>query len=189
MYYITNQSQHINQAELRQANAEFLDRYASNFEFALTLTLKPYAKITFKSVDDSDYSPTAIKALDEDTLASTIRYFTANLTQLLFGNAAKHKNKQDWAKPLLFFGVEGLKTDYKPTHIHAVLGNVPEHKKEHIRMIVEHAWHRCDFGNKHICVRPYYSTGWNSYITKEIGFINNDALRIVDCTIPNILKV
>lgn len=189
MYYATNQSLPINQSALRLANAELLDRYASSFEFALTLTLKQHAKITFNSDDDSDYSPTVIKSLDEDALESTIRYFTANLTQLLFGNAAKHKNKRHWAKPLLFFAVEGMKTDYKQTHLHAVLGNVPENKKDFINTLVEHAWHRCDFGNKHVCVRPYYSTGWNSYITKEVGFINNDALRIVNCTIPSILKV
>ena len=186
-YTIHNQASNINPSELRNAYTEILNRYDSALQFALTLTLKQYAKISIKE-QGSDYCPTVIRALDEDTLTSTIRYFTANLTQLLYGNAAKHKNKQHYAKPLLFFAVEGLNTGHKLTHLHAALGNVPEHKKDQIDVLVRNAWARCDFANKHVHIQPYYSTGWNSYITKEIGLSNNDALSIVHSTIPAIFQ-
>lgn len=171
--------------KLQQASQDLLTPYAKYFEFAATLTIKPYATI---------HTPFLLSQgqgvkLSEDSLKSTMRYFTANLTCRLFGNTAKHRHKQHYAKPLLFFVVEGVNS-YKLQHIHLALGNVPEHKKADIEPIIKQTWAKCDFANKQVRVEPIYNAmGWVHYITKEIGVTNNDALYIVDSVIPDIYKI
>ena len=170
--------------KLQQANQNLLAPYADYFEYAVTLTVKSYAWI------HTEYLPTLGQgfALTDDILNSTMRYFTANLTTFLYGNHAKHKNKQHYAKPLLFFVVEGVNSD-KREHLHIALGNVPEHKKANIKQIIKQAWAQCDFAFQQIRVEPIYDAqGWADYITKEIGFENNDALYIVDSVIPQIYR-
>jgi hypothetical protein len=126
--------------------------------------------------------------LDEDKLRSTIRFFTAQLTNELYGNKSKHKNKQDWAKPLVIAVVEGRNT-HKLTHLHMALGNIPT---THIGNIAHHtqaAFQRCDFANKQLCVKHVDSgIGWLGYITKEVGYTDNDALDIVTSTIPPFIQ-
>ena len=171
--------------KLQQANQNLLAPYADHFEYAVTLTVKSYAWI------HTEYLPTLGQgfALTDDILNSTMRYFTANLTRFLYGNDAKKIHKQHYAKPLLFFVVEGVNSD-KREHLHIALGNVPEHKKANIKQIIKQAWAQCDFAFQQIRVEPIYDAqGWADYITKEIGFENNDALYIVDSVIPQIFRV
>ena len=171
--------------KLQQANQNLLAPYADHFEYAVTLTVKSYAWI------HTEYLPSLGQgfALTDDILNSTMRYFTANLTRFLYGNDAKKIHKQHYAKPLLFFVVEGVNSD-KREHLHIALGNVPEHKKANIKQIIKQAWAQCDFAFQQIRVEPIYDAqGWADYITKEIGFENNDALYIVDSVIPQIFRV
>jgi|LakMenEpi03Aug12_release.lakeMendotaPanAssembly.Ray.scaffolds.fasta_scaffold1342824_1 hypothetical protein len=170
------------QTELQHAYRQILTRYEAHFEFAATLTLKRYTVIR----NEHQLTLGQGFALNEDILKSTIRYFTANLTRYLYGNAAKHKNKQHTAKPLLFFVLEGS-NNAKREHLHIILGNVPEHKKANIEALIKAAWAQCDFGYRQVDVKSIYDgAGWAGYITKEIGYENNEALCIVDCVIPDI---
>ena len=170
--------------KLQQANQNLLAPYADHFEYAVTLTVKSYAWI------HTEYLPTLGQgfALTDDILNSTMSYCTPNITTFLYGKHAKHKKKQHYAKPLLFFVVEGVNSD-KREHLHIALGNVPEHKKANIKQIIKQAWAQCDFAFQQIRVEPIYDAqGWADYITKEIGFENNDALYIVDSVIPQIYR-
>ena len=172
--------------KLQQANHNLLAPYADYLQYAVTLTIK--TATTISTVLSNDYPFERAVYLTEDTLNSTIRYFTSNLTYYLYGNAARHKNKQHHAKPLLFFVVEGLNS-YQHTHLHLALGNVPDHKKDNIDTIIQNAWAQCDFANTQIKVKPIYdAAGWTSYITKEVGFANNDALYIAHCVIPKVYQ-
>jgi hypothetical protein len=174
----------MNQIKLQQANQNLLAPYTDYFEYAVTLTVKSYATLHNEHLLSLGQG----FVLTDDILKSTMRYFTANLTKFLYGNHAKHKNKQHYAKPLLFFVVEGANSD-KREHLHIALGNVPEHKKANIEQIIKQAWARCDFAHQQIRVEPIYNAaGWTDYITKEIGFENNDALSIVDCVIPQVYR-
>ena len=174
----------MNRIELQQAHQDLLAPYYSYLEYAATLTIKPYATIHTEHL----LSLGQMFALNEDILKSTLRYFTANLTRYLYGNDAKKLHKQHYAKPLLFFVVEGVNS-YKLEHLHIALGNVPDHKKADIEQLIKAAWAQCDFANQQVKVEPIYNAaGWTSYITKEIGFENNDALYIVDCVIPQICR-
>jgi hypothetical protein len=168
---------------LKKANREMLYSYADRMEFAVTLTLKQSALVYNK-----DYYLPRRQYLNKSVINSTIRYFKAVLTHHLFGNTSKHKNKQDWAKPLIIISIEGLENNKRP-HLHIALGNIPKDKKSKIQQIIEFAWQKCDFGHKQKEIKEIYDAhGWIDYITKEIGVCNNDALDVIGSLIPNSIK-
>lgn len=175
--------------QLQQAYRQHIAPYAQYVQAAVTLTLKQSALIRvrrFENYGDEYYE--FREYLDEDKLRSTIRYFTAQLTNEVYGNQSKHKNKQHWAKPLVIAVVEGRNT-HKLTHLHLAIGNIPA---THIGNISHHtqvAFERCDFANKQLCVKHVIDDiGWLGYITKEVGYTDNDALDIVSSTIPPFIQ-
>ena len=175
--------------KLQQAYRQHIAPYSRYVQCAVTLTLKQSAVIRvrrFENYGDECYQ--FREYLDEDKLRSTIRFFTALLTNELYGNKSKHKNKQDWARPLVIVAVEGRNT-HKLTHLHLAIGNIPT---THIGNIAHHtqaAFERCDFANKQLCVKPVTNgMGWLDYITKEVGYTDNDALDIVSSTIPPFIQ-
>jgi hypothetical protein len=174
---------------LQQAYRQHIAPYAQYVQAAVTLTLKPSALIRVRRFENySDEYYEFREYLDEDKLRSTIRYFSAQLTYELYGNLAKHKKKQHWAKPLVIAVVEGRNT-HKLTHLHLAVGNIPA---THIHNIAHHtqtAFERCDFANKQLCVKPVTcGMGWLGYITKQVGYTDNDALDIVSSTIPPFIQ-
>lgn len=172
-----------NTSPLQLAYQSFMSMYAQHFEYALTLTLKQ----SIQHYCGNNVHKTT-KTLDEAALQNTLRYFTCNLTRYLFGNSARHPNKQHFAKPLLIIAVEGLNSD-KLVHLHMGLGNVPDAKNAHIDLIVGDAWKRCDFANEQICIKPItHAQGWMNYMTKEIGYNNDLAIDITASTIPAIFN-
>ncbi len=175
--------------KLQLAYRQHMALYSQYVQCAVTLTLKQSALIRvrrFENYGDECYEFRA--HLDEDKLRSTIRFFTAQLTNQLYGNLSKHKNKQHWARPLVIAVVEGRNT-HKLTHLHMAIGNIPS---THIGNIAHHtqaAFERCDFANKQLCVKPVSSgMGWLGYITKQVGYTDNDALDIVSSTIPPFIQ-
>lgn len=174
---------------LQQAYRQHIEPYSKYLQFAVTLTLKTSATIRvnrFENYGDEKFKFTA--ALDDEKIESLINYFTALLRHQLYGNKSKHKNKQDWATPLVIAVVEG-KTKNKRTHLHLAVGNVPADKMENFHSIVESTWHRCDFAYRDTCIKTITdSVGWLGYITKEIGYANDDALDIVRSTIPPFMQ-
>jgi hypothetical protein len=175
--------------QLQQAYRQHIAPYAQYVQTAVTLTLKQSALIRVRRfINYGDECYEFREYLDEDKLRSTIRYFSAQLTNELYGNLAKHKNKQAWAKPLVIAVVEGRNT-HKLTHLHLAIGNIP---KTHIGNIAHHtqsAFERCDFANKQLCVKPVTcGMGWLGYITKQVGYTDNDVLDIVGSTIPPFIQ-
>ena len=174
---------------LQQAYRQHIAPYAQYVQTAVTLTLKPSALIRVRRFENySDEYYEFREYLDEDKLRSTIRYFSAQLTNELYGNQSKHKNKQHWAQPLVIAAVEGRNT-HKLLHLHMAIGNIPA---THINNIAHHtqtAFERCDFANKQLCVKHVTSgMGWLGYITKQVGYTDNDALDIVGSTIPPFIQ-
>ncbi len=173
---------------LQQAYRECVAPYAEHLQIAVTFTLKQRAKIRvrrFENYGDDYYE--YWHALTEETLNSTIRYFTALLTDALYGNASKHKNKRAWARPLVIVAVEGRNTA-KRTHLHLAIGNIPAEKLGAIEDLILAAWRRCDFGYKKNEVKPLSNSyGWLTYMTKQVGYTDNDAVDIVSSSIPSVL--
>lgn len=175
--------------KLQLAYRQHMAPYSQYVQCAVTLTLKQSAVIRvrrFENYGDECYEFRA--HLDEDKLRSTIRFFTAQLTNQLYGNLSKHKNKQHWTRPLVIAVVEGRNT-HKLTHLHMAIGNIPS---THIGSIAQHtqaAFERCDFANKQLCVKHVTSgMGWLGYITKQVGYTDNDALDIASSTIPPFIQ-
>jgi hypothetical protein len=175
--------------QLQQAYREHIAPYSFWLQIAVTLTLKTATKIRVKRFTNygDDYYE-FVEYLDEEKLHSRITYFSALLGQELFGNQAKHKNKQHWAQPLLIAAIEG-KNSNKRTHLHLAIGNIPASKLANIEATINRIWQRCDFANKQVCVKPLtHEFGWLSYITKEVGYTNDDALDVVSSTIPQFIQ-
>jgi len=174
---------------LQQSYRQHIAPFAKYVQAAVTLTLKPSALIRvrrFENYGDEYYE--FRDYLDDDKLRSTIRYFSAQLTYELYGNLAKHKNKQHWAKPLVIAVVEGRNTN-KLTHLHMAIGNIPATHLDNIAHHTQTAFARCDFANKQLCVKPVTcGIGWLGYITKQVGYTDNDALDIVSSTIPPFIQ-
>ena len=170
---------------LQHAYRQHIEPYCEHVQCAATLTLKQRATISvkrFANYGDECYQFAAY--LNEHTLNSTIQYFTAQLTRELYGNNARQKGKRDWAKPLLLVVVEGRNT-HKLTHLHLAIGNIPATHIGNIDKHIQAAFSRCDFANKQLCVKHVSnSVGWLGYITKQVGYTDNDALDIVSSTIP-----
>ena len=178
-----------NGQRLQQAYRQHIDPYSKYVQCAVTLTLKQSAQIRvkrFQNYGDEYYEFT--EHLDEDKLRSTIRFFTANLTSELYGNKARHKNKKLWAKPLVIAVVEGRNTQ-KLTHLHLAIGNIPPTHLSNIAIHTQNAFKCCDFANKQICIKHVTNgSGWLGYITKEVGYTDNDALDIVNSTCPQFIQ-
>ena len=182
--------QHQSKGEkLQQAYREHIYPYSFWLQIAVTLTLKTTTKIRvkrFANFGDECYE--FVEHLDEEKLHSRITYFSALLRHELFGNLAKHKNKQHWAQPLVIAVTEGRNT-HKRTHLHLAIGNVPADKLGDIEATIKRIWQRCDFANEQVCVKPVTSAnGWLGYITKEVGYTDNDALDVVSSTIPQFIQ-
>jgi hypothetical protein len=174
---------------LQQAYRQHIAPYSKYVQCAVTLTLKQAAKIRVKRFENyGDEYYEFLSYLDEDKLRSTIKFFTTQLTNELYGNQSKHKNKQHWAKPLVITVVEGRNT-HKLTHLHLAIGNIPATHLGNIAQHTEAAFKRCDFANKQMCIKHVTSsTGWLGYITKEVGYTDDDALDIVSSTIPQFIQ-
>ena len=178
-----------NGQKLQQAYRQYIEPYSSYVQFAVTLTLKQSALIRVKRFQNYGSDIYEFRDyLDDDKLRSTIRYFTARLTSEIYGNMSKHKNKQQFAMPLVIAVVEGRNT-HKLAHLHLAIGNIPATHTESIDQHIQDAFQRCDFANKQLCVKPVTnSVGWLDYITKEVGYTDNDALDIAASTIPPFIQ-
>lgn len=178
-----------NGQKLREAYRQMLAPYSKHLQIAVTLTLKQSVNVKIKRFENyGDEYIEQLVELNDATLDSTIRYFITLLTQALYGNSSKQKNKKAWAKPLVIVSVEGKNTD-KRTHLHLAIGNVPANKLADIETIIFQAWERCDFGYERNAVVPITdSIGWINYITKEVGSTDNDALNIVGSSIPQFIQ-
>ncbi len=175
--------------KLQHAYRELAHRYAPYLTTAATLTLKQYARIRVPRFEnDRSERFEFTQSLGDNEIRSTAKRFQARLTHYLYGNLAKHENKQAWAKPLILVAIEGRKT-HKLPHFHIAVGNIPEQKLPDIGRHIANAWHDCDFGNEQVCVKPLKNyRGWLDYMTKEVGYTDDDALEIEHMCVPTIIQ-
>ncbi len=175
--------------QLQQAYRQHIEPYTQWVQIAATLTLKTSTKIRVKRYQNYGSECYEFWAhLDEEKLSSRITYFTALLKHEIYGNQAKHKNKQQWATPLIVAAIEGRNT-HKRVHIHLAIGNIPVEKLEEIDTTIRRVWARCDFANEQVCTKPVSNgRGWLGYLTKEVGYTDNDVIDIVGSTIPPFIQ-
>ena len=100
-----------NGQRLQQEYRAYIEPYSKYLQVAVTLTLKQTARIGIKRFENYGNECYYFNQnLNDDCLTSTCCYFNALLTKQLFGNWARHKNKQSWAKPLVITVIEGKNT-------------------------------------------------------------------------------
>ncbi|MBK1683692.1 hypothetical protein [Rhodoferax fermentans] len=175
--------------KLQQAYRQFIAPYSLYLQVAATFTLKQRAKIKVKRFENYGNETYEFwQNLSEDILHNQIHHFTARLTSLVYGNKRKNKKYAQTARPLVIVSIEGRNVA-KRTHLHLAIGNIPNEKMENIEELIIKAWEGCDFAYKKnetkLLNGPY---GWLSYITKEVGYTDNDALDIVSSTIPQFIQ-
>lgn len=104
----------------------------------------------------------------------TTKQFRRRLAIAAFGNGAIRK--PDLYHPLMLATVEGKLNTYdknKTLHTHTAIGNIitPTSRiksEEQLVEVVKECWLRTDEGVDDIVVKEFNSTGWISYITKEL---------------------
>ena len=80
--------------------------------------------------------------------------------------------------------MEGAKT-HKRRHFHILLGNVPAAKLANLEMLVRDAWASTKWGMPRIEVKEIYDVdGASFYVSKEVGFYNEDAVLWEEASIP-----
>ena len=95
---------------------------------------------------------------------------------------------QRLVKPLVISVVEG-RTTHKLTHLHMAIGNIPIAHLGNITNHTQAAFESCDFANKQLWVEHVKNCrAWLGYITKEVGYTDNDALNIISNTIPPFIR-
>jgi hypothetical protein len=98
--------------QLQAAYRQHIAPYSEHLQFAVTLTLKQSAQIVTPYANGEGVYK-RFEKLDDEKLASSIRYFNSLLRHELYGNKCWHKNKQHWApefdslkaKWLIFMGL------------------------------------------------------------------------------------
>lgn len=182
------------------AYADVLSGYIPHLQYAVTLTFKAKALIPIGDKPRLTPSKDCVWALcrryypqyqwndepvyrewrylNESIAQSTLRYFYARLTHLIFGKDSKRTSTRNYSKPLMIVSIEGLGArSHKRIHAHLAIGNLPPHID--IRNMVEIAWYQCDFAYRQLSVKPItHAAGWLEYLCKEMDFDNCDALQL-----------
>ena len=174
---------------LQEAYRCYYEPYSQHLQYAISLTLKMRAKIKTPIFENSDsYYFSRFVWLTDERLDSRAKYFLTLLKKELFGNKRKRKLYKNLCKVLAIVAIENTKNGRRP-HIHLALGNIPEMDFLEFESIVKRIWKKCDFSNKEIKVKEIFNgSGWVNYLTKEVGYSNNDVLDVRECCIPEFIK-
>ena len=150
-------------ATVKQATRDMLVSLYKQYPIALTLTLKQSYPVT-------NVYGTYIQKLDRDEVRRIARHFTHKFNQQIFGSRAAKKYKKGLNYLIV---MEGERTN-KNLHLHMAIGGFPcfvkwskldglvTNAKKSIFEIQEQ--HDIDITD----------SGWNEYITKEVGKYDTD---------------
>ena len=147
----------------KQATRTWLNSTSSDYQLALTLTIKQTVEI--KNANGISY-----KRIDRDEIRRIATHFTHKLNKQVFGVSAAKSGR----KSLKYFVViEGERT-FKNLHIHMAIGGLDKHtqwwkfdelvrnaKRSVIELDEQHELNIMD-------------SGWMDYITKELGKNDTD---------------
>jgi len=144
------------QKQIQAATRKWAEQFGDRYQYAVTLTLKPYR---------NTYDARGFACRQQLTPAiawHSFATFQNKLNRQVFGNAARRYRRSLTYVPVL----EGEQRG-KLLHFHCAIGDVPA-RVDAVGFggHVESAWHDTAFGNTQTDVQPY-RPGWIGYITKE----------------------
>ena len=152
---------------LKQATLDWMLERADGYTHALTLTMKQTRRVMTERGE-------VVERLTKYNASTNLRHFINRLNGSLFGNAAKAKRGGKTVKLLgaLESGVMG-----RNLHYHCIIGRLPERLTENERSgLIMAAWQQTNFGNEQIHIEQLKTTGWLSYMTKELGKLSCDII-------------
>lgn len=153
--------------KLRQATLNWMVTQADCYTHALTLTLKQSRKVKTERGE-------LIERLTRYSATTNMRHFINRLNAALYGNAAKAARGGKSIRLLgaLEGGIAGTNL-----HYHCVIGRLPERLTNSERdFLIRSAWHATNFGNERVHIQTLETTGWMSYMVKELGKLSCDVI-------------
>jgi hypothetical protein len=164
----------------RQAQQEWIDRYAQHFTHALTLT---YDERHIMRLENSRNNQRVLSAEHVLSLRrKSFGLFGKYLSRSLFGNSCARSGE----KLLLIGCLEGLRAGEHP-HYHCALG-VPLSRFEALEQKVRHAWKETPFSGTEIRLEKYYSDNWTSYALKNARYSDRASIDWENARIPASLQ-
>jgi hypothetical protein len=146
----------------KHAVRSWLTSLRSEYQFAVTLTIKPY--IELKLEHGINY-----KRLVRGDCDRIAQRFIQKLNRQVFGKAAER-----YGKTLRYLVVvEGERTA-KQLHLHLAVGGLPKHylAKQFVTMVKNAAALVRELDTQHDV--QIMDSGWTDYITKELGHSDTD---------------
>lgn len=172
--------------ELQRASQKFLERYAQFASHMLTLTMRDHISI----------SPTRQSRLrgsgggwsiSEHAAREAVHYFIERLNSKMFGRRSRKAATMSKCRIIAIPIIEGLRS-HKRTHVHILIGNIPTEKLADLGKMISEAWQRTSVSMPDMRLDPITDDeGAAFYLTKEVGYINDDAIDWNIASIPAVL--
>ena len=126
--------------------------------------------------------------LSEHAAREAVRYFITSLNYQMYGRRTQKEATKMKCRIIAIPIIEGLKS-YKRTHVHILLGNVPEDKLDFLEKMISETWSKCSIAMPGLKLDLLHDAeGAAFYLTKEIGYINDDAIDWNIASIPAVLR-
>lgn len=174
--------------ELQRASQRFLERYAQFASHMLTLTMRDHIPVS--STRKRGLTATNCGNgwdISEHAARDAVRYFIARLNYKIFGRRSEKLATKSKCRIIAIPIIEGLRS-YKRTHVHILIGNIPATKLAQLEEIIAETWKRCSVAMPDMKLDPLHDAeGAAFYLTKEVGYVNNDAIDWNIASIPEVL--
>lgn len=157
--------------KLQSSTEQMIGRFGSFASHMLTLTMN----------DKLNWN------LSENAVKQAIKYFVVALNYRIWGHASRKDKTKARCQIIAIPVCEGLKSQ-KRVHVHMLLGNIPEAKIPALEATILEIWAKTRIGLERMCLELVYDVdGAVFYLTKEVGYINNDAVDWETASIPSVL--
>ena len=176
------QQNYLNTAAYAEAQTDYLNKFSSHCDYAITLqtTLHTYGT-TQSTMEQRLYQ-----------VQASLRILRNKLNRLLTGNGYKRNEKY---LPVFIAAIEGTTNIHslnRTLHIHIALGNTGHEATEQTRSLLEDGirqiWQTTQVGTKDVRVDRLAKgteTRWMSYIGKEASKGNTGVIDYSNTQIPN----
>ena len=127
-------------------------------------------------------------AITEKGALATIRYFVEALNYKLYKRKTRKARYKNCCRIIAIPVLEGVNGD-KRMHIHILLGNLPSITAAELETAIKDVWAKTKWGMGRIQIDELHDIdGAAFYVTKEVGFSNNDAVCWKQASIPGRLR-
>ena len=172
--------------QLQTASALFIARFHPFLTHMVTLNLLDTRTSTY--IKQTGWTKDAVQRnefeLTDTAATASLRYFIEVLNYALHGRRTRKARYRDVCRILAIPVYEGTRNN-KRRHFHILLGNVPQEKLGDLEKLVADAWAATKWGMPGVDVRELHDAdGAAYYLSKEVGYYNEDAVLWQQASIP-----